>query len=721
MKQNLGTLAEGTIVRINENGSPVEFIVAKHNYSSSKNGTGHTMLVRRTMLTEKRYWGLKGNSTSTDIEWDDSELKTWLESTYIGYLDEEIRAKVKTMTIGSSYSGYSFALAVPSKDDLYGNNALFNSNVISALLNSLGDDDFWLRDTTSYSSTYTPGGSSEPVTESYGVAYYMWIKTPNRGSKYFAYNNTEQDKKYGVLPCFALYDELYLCEDGLLRQNKAPEITSYYFGTESVYGKHSPFRVPYLVHDEDGDALTVTESMNGVIVRTYTAEDGETDYFTVTQDMLDGVSEESDQVLKVSVTDGIVTIEKTYRFHKVVHLGYKVFIGKIAGSSDRTGYYWTERKLMHDAGNEDAPIILDPELTLEANEFGSFSFTIPANNPCYEQIMLKTSVISVEEDGNELFMGRVTEWNRNFNLDMDVTCEGELSYLEDRDCIIEERTYSSNELMALAVTADSRFAQEGKAFNLGTVTREKYGADKDEKETKTVSDCWSVAKTYLTDKYGGYLRLRKTVTMENGVRVYRRYLDYLDMPPDMTDQTIEFGKNLLDISYSLQANQVVNSIVVIGYETTGWFIFTNTKELRVEVRNENSIKEFGLCQRYMTVDGTKSTRESLIKKGQEELEKTTEQFNGSVTINAADLLDVGVDVDRLCFMKQTRIISEAHGLKNWVLCTKEVIPLDAPEDKEFTFGETSQSLSALQAKNFGTAGKAWNAIQSTIKYVKSGG
>lgn len=721
MKQSLGSLSEGTIVKIYEDGTLAEFIVAKHNYASSNNGTGHTLLVRKTLLSDKCPWGLNGTGTSTSIEWTDSKLKSWLESTYLARLDADVREKLKTLTITLNYRTFTSTVSVPYQADLTKTNPLFGTTTKNILLSSLGSDYFWLADTGEDSWTYTPSGSSESVTEEYGVAYYAYVHTPTRGDAYFNTSYTEQEHDYGVLPCFALYDDLYLGDDGILRQDRAPEISSYYFGTESVHGKRSPFRVPYSVHDEDGDPITVTESMNGTVVRTYTAKDGETNYFTVTQELLNDASSESDQTLKVSATDGAMTAEKTYWFHKVVSTGYKVYIGKITGSSDNTGYYWTERKLLHDAGDESAPIILDPELTLEANEFGSFTFTVPAANPCYDTIALKNVVVSVEEDGTEIFMGQITEWNRKFDLDMEVTCEGELSYLEDRNCIIEEQIYTSSQLLRLAVTADRRFAQEGKAFNFGTVTKQKTGADKDEKETRAISDCWSVAKSYLADKYGGYLRLRKTVKMEKGVRVYRRYLDYLDMPPDQSDQVIEFGTNLLDISYSLQANRVVNSIVVIGYETTGWFVFKNTKEIRAEVRNDASIREFGLCQRYMTVDGTKSTRESLIKKGRNELQKTTEQFNGSITVNAADLVDIGVDTDRLVFMKQARIISESHGLKNWVLCTKEVIPLDAPEEKEFTFGETSQSLSALQAKNFGTAGKAWNAIQSTIKYVKSGG
>ena len=42
----LSELAEGTIIKINENGSPVEFYLAKHNYEPDLNGPGRELVVR---------------------------------------------------------------------------------------------------------------------------------------------------------------------------------------------------------------------------------------------------------------------------------------------------------------------------------------------------------------------------------------------------------------------------------------------------------------------------------------------------------------------------------------------------------------------------------------------------------------------------------------------------------------------------------------------------
>ena len=734
MKTLLRDLAEGTIVKMEENGALADFVVAKHNYENSLNGTGKTVMVRLTPLDELRPWGtLYGYHTGRTAWWSrDSTLRTWLEKTYAGYFSESDRAKIVPITIkeycrGSGTGTLSDAsFFVPGLRDIIKNSSMndgdfFGTATIQTIADNLGKKVCWMRATD-----YIEDDDDD---EEYVVARSFHATKSQFASGPLETNSINSgtqpnmtDGRY-VLPCFAMdANATALGDDGVLRGNRAPEISSYYFGTETVHGKSLPFKVPYSVHDEDGDEITVTEYLDDIVVRRYIAKDGVTNQFTMTQELMDSISGEEDHVLKVSATDGIDTAEKTYQLRKMTGSGYTVYVGQIAGTDDGTGYYWTEREVLHDPASEDMPIVLDPEVTLEKNNFGSFVFTVPVSNPYCDKIKLKKSVISVEEDGSEIFMGYVTEMEKNFDLDLEVTCEGELGYLQDRDCIVEEKAYTTTELVTLALTdisSEGRFAKEGKTFNVGTISRQKPEEGKDDKETKGVSDCWSVLNNLVND-YGGYLRMRKVVKMENGVRTYRRYLDYLTDIPDRTDQMIQFGVNLLDISYYLKANTIVNSLIVIGYETSGWFIFTSTNEIRVEVKNEKSIQQYGLCQRIMTVDGTKSTKDSLLKKGEEELKKYSGNlFGTSITINAADLADVGVDVDRLEFMKNTRVISEAHGLKDWVLCTKEVIPLDAPEEKEFTFGDSVDNLSAIQASSFGTAGKAWNAVQSTIQYVRS--
>lgn len=72
----IGELAEGTLIKINENGSPVEFYVADHNYQSDLNGNGRTLMVRRYVY-DQRQW----NSEDINI-YRNSTIRQWLNNTY---------------------------------------------------------------------------------------------------------------------------------------------------------------------------------------------------------------------------------------------------------------------------------------------------------------------------------------------------------------------------------------------------------------------------------------------------------------------------------------------------------------------------------------------------------------------------------------------------------------------------------------------------------------
>ena len=58
----LGNLAEGTLITIKENGAPVEFYVADHDYQSDLNGDGRTLIVRKDCY-DQRAWNTARNAT----------------------------------------------------------------------------------------------------------------------------------------------------------------------------------------------------------------------------------------------------------------------------------------------------------------------------------------------------------------------------------------------------------------------------------------------------------------------------------------------------------------------------------------------------------------------------------------------------------------------------------------------------------------------------------
>ena len=86
----LSDYEEGDIIKLNESGSPVEFYVSKHDYESSLNGAGRTLVVRKDVY-DNRSWD-NGNVNA----YSGSDLDTWFNGTYKNLLDPAIQTAIGT-------------------------------------------------------------------------------------------------------------------------------------------------------------------------------------------------------------------------------------------------------------------------------------------------------------------------------------------------------------------------------------------------------------------------------------------------------------------------------------------------------------------------------------------------------------------------------------------------------------------------------------------------
>ena len=87
--KKLGVIDVGTMIKLNESGSPVEFYVAKHGYGSGLNGSGRTLLVRKDCYDMRAF-------SSSNNAYANSLLDSWLCSTYLELLDADIQAAIGT-------------------------------------------------------------------------------------------------------------------------------------------------------------------------------------------------------------------------------------------------------------------------------------------------------------------------------------------------------------------------------------------------------------------------------------------------------------------------------------------------------------------------------------------------------------------------------------------------------------------------------------------------
>ena len=152
--------AEGDIVKIPENNTSVEFYVAKHDYESSLNGAGRTLVVRKDVYDQRQWRSSNVNAYAS------STIDSWLNSTYKNLLDADIRSLIGTTKIRYTPGNGNWTVGTLER-------AVF---ALSAT--ELGQSQNW----------FNMEGSALPIANTLKVAYLngnantQWTRSPDKSS-----------------------------------------------------------------------------------------------------------------------------------------------------------------------------------------------------------------------------------------------------------------------------------------------------------------------------------------------------------------------------------------------------------------------------------------------------------------------------------------------------------------------------------------------------------
>lgn len=740
----LSAKALGSVVTPKENDTAAEFVVACHNYESALNGAGRTLLVRKTSLADEHRWG--NVDSTTDLCWGDrSDLKSWLEETYAARLDEEIRrniGKTKYYCKNPAHAGTEqaegsvFLLSAYelSGENYYADNSTKLDDAVLRALESGGGSPWWTRSV--YPNSHKEDGDDM---QNWWFTRVCLYGNGFSNNKWGVYESGFPDAGYEstatIRPCFTVPGDLRVNENGSLSENHPPRFSCEFPDGGTLGSFSKGFSFAYAVYDDDADTMKVTEYVDGIQLRQFNAQNGQQETFALDEKIFGQLAAEKYHTVKITADDGYKSTEWTQTFYKSYQVGYRVYAGTLTeGSLEDHGasgglealgigkklmYKWATRECIYDptcVDDELDNIIIDPQLEMEKNELGSFEFTLPVSSRFYNSLIPRRTVVSVEEDGVEIWMGYVAEIDKNFQMEKKVYCEGELGFLKDISLVLEPKEYTAYELFS-AIIAPAN-AKGWKSFAAGKISDKLKDIKVNLKESGTqYTTVWEALKNILLGNVGGMLHICKKTSMITGG--YARYLDYFWTEDELglTTQCIEFGKNLLDLDYYVKAYDIVNRVTYYGYETKGWWIFAHTDKISVTVEDAKSVEIYGPIERCYVADGTASTEESLKKTAKKKLDELKLKMDYSFEISALDLRDAGVDVMRLGFMKRAQILSWPHELNQVALCTKLSIPLEKPDEKKFTFGSTSETLSGQQATGTGAAKRAVETLRSVVSYI----
>ena len=349
-------------------------------------------------------------------------------------------------------------------------------------------------------------------------------------------------------------------------------------------------------------------------------------------------------------------------------------------------------------------IVTDAQLTTEINKAGSLEFTIPVTNPNYNAYSKLKSIIRLEQDGNEIWRGRVLDDTKDTDLNKDVMCEGELAFLNDMN--VRKYDYSSG----ISVVNYFKWVMNyyGGASPYRSIKAGNVAVPNTTLKIKmeeATSTCLDELSSNLVGAIGGYLRLRRS----NG----QSYLDYIDAYSQTSNQVIEFGSNILSIEEYIDASDVYTVIIPFGKQDNNGnrVNITSVNNGSDYIESSQGASLFGRIDRSVVWDDV--TDPNVLKQQAQSVLKSAIEMATTITISAVDLHLIDVDTDAIQLGDWVRVISPPHGIDSDFLCSKMVINLQNPDQSQYTFGLAFDALTDKQVTTNKQTRKSYDLAMST--------
>lgn len=324
--------------------------------------------------------------------------------------------------------------------------------------------------------------------------------------------------------------------------------------------------------------------------------------------------------------------------------------------------------------------IFNPKVELELNQIGSFDFTIYNDHPNFDNMKRLKSIITVYQDGYLLFRGRILNDEQGFHNEKNVECEGELAFLVDTIQRPYDFTGTPADLFKLFIENHNAQVDASHQFKVGnvTVTDPNDYISRSDSEYLTT---WESINKKLIDTFGGFLWLRHEA---DGT-----YIDYLKELNFLSPQTIEFGKNLLDLKRQTKGEDVATAIIPLGAkeeEGTGRVTITSVNNNVDYVYNQEAVDAYGWIFKVQTWDDV-TEASNLLTKANAFLNEQMKLLY-SIELDAVDLATVDRTVSSFHLGTQVRVTTNPHSIDQLFLVKKLSINLLQPASNKMTLGDS---------------------------------
>lgn len=366
--------------------------------------------------------------------------------------------------------------------------------------------------------------------------------------------------------------------------------------------------------------------------------------------------------------------------------------------------------ILHDVRLETDYRVISPKCKLKMNTTGTLTFQIAPTHPYYSQIQKLKSEITLTQDGEWIFTGRVLNDEKDFDNIKTVECEGELAYLLDsnqRQAEYHDLSVSGY-FTTLINKHNATVPEQKKQFTVGIVNVQ----DNNDSlyRYSNYENTWNTIKDKLINRLGGYIRSRHL----NGVR----YIDYITDYGNVNDQVINFGENLLDLKQYIKGENIATAIIPLGATIEGEDQSDSAVQKRVTIESVNDGKDYvfdqdavdlyGWVYDTVTFDAV-TVPANLLRKGQETLAER-KKLTLEIQLNAVDLHLLDVDIEKIKLGDKIRVISKPHGIDRYMTVSDLTIDISKASGTKIVLGDVITSLTDVTNKGADLTARVENII-----------
>lgn len=368
--------------------------------------------------------------------------------------------------------------------------------------------------------------------------------------------------------------------------------------------------------------------------------------------------------------------------------------------------------------------ITEAKVSEGAENIDSLTLSAPHNHPYLHSVKPMASTILCKKDDKVVFEGRALDDGSDFYNTHTWTCESCLAYL--KDTIQPPFSYKGTlkGLLEYFLGVHNAAVESKKQFQLGNITV-KDDNDYIAYSNSEYSVTMDAIKSKLLDTHGGYLQVR----YDGGTK----YLDYLADFNLTSLQTVEFGKNLLDVKITRDHTERVTALIPLGafitesdeegneVETDKRADITSVNDGKNYICDEASVSEIGWIWTSEVWEDV-TLPENLLRKAKTRMAELSKGIT-SMELTIIDESDTGADIGDIRARMYVKCLSKPHGIDGTYLCVSRTRDYLNPSGNTITIGASgitltsaaakqSQNISALEDDLLGQTVKISSAVDS---------